>query len=126
MSEEDITPEEIENIRKEDLENTTLDEIVRPRVFSKPTKENPNVSFDFILKSNNVKVIKDKPSKMGTSDLYILDTLPEIYTYRNAVIHLREFVKANGLKIPANLKYVTREGSDFDTSYIFEEVKPKK
>ena len=122
MSEE-IHIEKLEGINKEELETVTFEEIQRPKVFKAPTEQEPEVSFDFVLHSMNVKVIKNKQSKMGTQDLYILDSLPEIYSYRNAVKQLETFLKKEKVKLPANIEYVTREGSSFDTKYIFKVVK---
>lgn len=121
-------PEELPDFVDVDLENLeeiTLDEIKAniPKVFMKPSDLQPDVAFDFLL--NNIKKVKVIPrmkTRVGIQDMYVLDTVPQIRCFRNALTQLENFVEKNKIKLPATIHYETRTGADFDTVYIFEKV----
>lgn len=126
MSEEEQFIETIEKIDKDDLEEITIEEVrlKTPKVFMKPTDEEPDVAFSFLLNDiSKVKVIPKTKTKVGTDDMYLLDTEPAIYCFRNAYDQLEKFISTNNIKLPSIINYVTRKGSDYTTQYIFEKGK---
>ncbi len=124
---ENVNLEELDFIEDEEsLPVVDFSEIQRPRVFEKATDEKQDVSFVFTLHSTSCRVTKYQQTiggKLTIVDMYILNTEPKIYAFRNAVKQLEDFVKNNKLKLPANIRYVGRKGESFKTQYIFETVK---
>lgn len=107
------------------LEEITLEEIKAnlPKVFMNPSKDEPNVSFEFKLNEiEKVMVAKNRKTKVGTADMLVLYSEPVINCFRNAYLQLCDFINANKIKLPATIRYLTREGTDFNTKYIFEKV----
>jgi len=118
-SEETLIDESVE------LEEVTLEEIKAnlPKVFMNPSKDEPDVSFDFKLNEiEKVKIAKNRKTKVGTADMIVLYSEPVINCFRNAYLQLCDFITKNKIKLPAMIRYVTREGADFNTKYIFEKV----
>lgn len=125
MSKEEQEPEFEETLELDldSLEEVTLKEIRAniPKVFMKPSEKKPNVSFDFVLNDiKKVKVIPKQKTRVGIQDMYVLNSVPEIRCFRNALAQLEDFIKDEGIKLPSNLHYETRTGSDYETTYIFE------
>lgn len=104
-----------EAINLDELEKVSFSDVKRPLVFGEKDV------FEFELLELGAFVIKDQKTKVGTQDMYILITNPKIYCFRNALKQLEKF--AEKLKLPAKIKYLGREGSQFDTVYNFEVVK---
>jgi len=122
MSKDEEIIKKMETVDIDDLETVTIQEIreLKPRIFG----EN---SFKFIINDlGKAKVLKKVKTRVGFGDMYILDTVPVIYTFGNAYDQLEEFVQSNRLKPKATIKFVKKfipEGKDsYDTQYIFEKV----
>jgi len=125
MSEEKPMSEELDELRDIDLnelETVTIKEVreSRPQIFG----ETP---FDFILGDlGKAKVRRNIKTRVGSGDMYILDTNPMIYTFSNGYDQLYRFVEENKLKPNAKIRYVRNyipEGKDsFATTYEFEKV----
>jgi len=123
MSDEKSLLEQLEEIEEEELETITIEEVreLRPKIFeeSKP--------FVFVVgEIGKAKVRKNIKTRVGSGDMYILDTMPKIYTFANGYDQLVIFCKENKVKKGDTLKFVRKyipEGKDsFATTYEFEKV----
>lgn len=116
MSEEKSIVEKLDEIVDiNELEKVSFSNVKRPLVFGE------NDSFDFELLELGAYVVPNTKTKVGTQDMYILMTNPKIYCFRNALKQLEKFVEK--LKLPAKIKYLGRDGTQFETVYNFEVVK---
>jgi len=118
-SEKDIVEEIDQNIDFEKLEKVAFSDIKKPMVFGKTD------TFVFELIETGAYVIPNQKTRVGYEDMYLLVTNPKIYCFRNALKQLEKFVMTEKIVLPATIKYVGREGTDFDTKYMFELAKKK-
>jgi len=125
--------EEIIDMTNEVVEEITLAEVKAdiPRVFAKPTETEPDVTFDFVLhKIQSAGMIRNKKTRMGVGNLYILNSKPEVQCFRSAYVQLEKHLidnkhiskKGDELKKSVSLRYKTREGDTLTTKYIFEDL----
>lgn len=115
--------EELQKIDLSKLDTVSIEEIrqQKPRIFDKE-------SFTFVVNDlSKALVIRDHPTKAGTGDMYVLDTLPKIYTFGNAYDQLEKFYKehslVSGSKITYLKKFIPTGKDSFSTTYLFEVVK---
>lgn len=108
------------------LETVSIDEVrqQKPRIFGKE-------SFDFVVNDlSTALVIREKETSVGSGDMYILNTLPRIYSFGNAYDQLEQFYNKNNLSPKAKITYLKKfipAGKDsFDTTYVFEVFKETK
>ena len=101
------------------LETITIDEVrqQKPRIFGEE-------SFDFVVNDlSKALVVHEHKTRVGSGDLYVLDTLPRIYTFGNAYDQLEQFYRKNNLTRSSKITYVKKfipEGKEsYDTTYLF-------
>ncbi len=123
---ETTTIEALQKIDLSKLDTVTIESIrqLKPRIFDKE-------SFTFVVNDlSKALVITDHPTKVGSGNLYVLDTVPKIYTFGNAYDQLERFYKGNNLvrgsKITYMKKFIPEGKESFDTKYLFEIVKVSK
>lgn len=116
---------EIENIDIEQLHTITIKEIreMKPKIFGLEP-------FTFVVIDISKAWVKPNvKTSAGVGDMYILDTMPKIYTFSNAYEQLETFYIENNLKPNCKIKFVKKfipEGmKTYDTKYDFEVVSSK-
>ena len=123
---ETTTIEALQKIDLSKLDTVTIESIrqQKPRIFDKE-------SFTFVVNDlSKALVITDHPTKVGSGNMYVLDTVSRIYTFGNAYDQLEKFYKEHNLAKGSKIRYVRKfipEGKEsFDTKYLFEEAKVMK
>lgn len=123
---ETTTIEALQKIDLSKLDTVTIESIrqQKPKIFDKE-------SFTFVVNDlSKALVITDHPTKVGSGNMYVLDTVPKIYTFGNAYDQLENFYKKHnmvrGSKITYLKKFIPEGKESFDTKYLFEEVKVLK
>ena len=119
----------IEGLQKIDLsklDSVTIAEVrqLKPRIFDKEP-------FTFmVVDLTKALIIPDYKTKAGSGNMYVLDTLPRIYTFANAYDQLEKYYTKNNLASGSRITYLKKfipEGKDsFDTTYVFEVPKESK
>ena len=122
MSKDEELIKEMEKIDIEDLPEITIKDIraKKPKIFGLEP-------FTFIVKGiSKARVKSNVKTQAGIGDMYILDTIPKIYTFSNAYEQLETFYIENNLKPNCQIKFVRKfipEGlKSYDTKYEFEVV----
>ena len=118
--------DEVGKIDLSKLKTKTIAEIrqQKPKIFDKE-------SFDFVINDlSKALVVPELQTRSGVGDMYVLDTMPRIYTFGNAYDQLEKFCSKNNLSRGSKVKYLKKfipEGKDsFSTTYVFETLKELK
>lgn len=118
--------QESETIDIEELQTITISEVKaqKPKIFG----EEP---FEFIVRNINKAWVKPNvKTSAGIGDMYILDTIPKVYTFSNAYEQLETFYIENNLKPNCKIRFLKKfipEGlKSYDTKYTFEAISKGK
>ena len=122
MSKDEELIKEMDKIDIEELQEITIKEIrdKKPKIFGLEP-------FEFIVKNiSKARVKQNVKTQAGIGDMYILNTIPQIYTFSNAYEQLETFYIENNLKPNCQIKFVKKfipEGlKSYDTKYVFEAI----
>lgn len=125
-NDETTTIEKLQKIDLSKLDTVTIESIreQKPKIFAKEP-------FIFLINDlSKALVIPGQETRVGSGDMYVLDTVPKIYTFGNAYDQLEQFCCKNdltrGSKVHYLKKFIPAGKDSFSTTYSFEVFKETK